>query len=448
MARTIARRKLCLDALEERTLLDGNVTAVVNPFGDLIVAGDNAANELSLDQIGLAADVIRVTGLDGTTVNGQTAPLEITGVTRDIRVSLRGGGDVLHLFDVQVSRNLAINGGTGADLSTRDETTIVGRVRVAGVETQSNDNAGVNALLAGVNDASAQGIGAVTPRQAVTTDVMQVKLNDAIRLLTTPRLSDQVYLDAIDQGMEALFTSSLVPLPTLGNSDTSSFFDVFVTVREPALVKALSQNIDGVDASGRPLTGLGTPASKAAAIEARNFIQVTTEAMQVIGQQTAQCDPTNPGTAQRPTTGCEQLVRSDEGGNIVDTVLGNIFSREVRSPFPFILNSTTTPDEQVILTDPLDTGQCAAIVKEIQGIKVVVTPRVIPIWVEPWFARARIVGFTTVWTWEFVPAEFIKTISVCNNNGVINTGVTTEVILERQLLDFWRFIHKDVTPVS
>jgi hypothetical protein len=100
------------------------------------------------------------------------------------------------------------------------------------------------------------------------------------------------------------------------------------------------------------------------------------------------------------------------------------------------------------LTGPLDDGQCAGIVKEIQGIKVVVTPRRIPIWVEPWFARARIVGFKTVWTWEFVPAEFIKTISVCNANGSLTTTASTQVILERELLHFWRFIHKEITAVA
>src|SRR5881397_44922 len=101
-----------------------------------------------------------------------------------------------------------------------------------------------------------------------------------------------------------------------------------------------------------------------------------------------------------------------------------------------------------MLTQPLADGQCAAIVKEIQGIKVVVTARLIPIWVEPWFARARIVGLKTVWTWEFVPAEFLKTISVCNDAGTVTTNVSTQVVLERQLMEFWRFLHKDVTPVS
>jgi hypothetical protein len=143
------------------------------------------------------------------------------------------------------------------------------------------------------------------------------------------------------------------------------------------------------------------------------------------------------------------LQANDEGGNVVDAVLANFFSRQVRSPFPIIFNSgTVVPDEQVILTDPLAPGECAAVVKEIQGIKVVVTRRLIPIWVEPWFARARIVGFRSVWIWEFVPAEFIKTISVCNNNGLLNTTVSTQVVLERELMHFWRFINKEITAVA
>ena len=65
---------------------------------------------------------------------------------------------------------------------------------------------------------------------------------------------------------------------------------------------------------------------------------------------------------------------------------------------------------------------------------------------EPWFARATIVGFQTVWVWEFVPAEFLKTITYCNiGGGVVTQRVDTRIVLERQLQHFWGFFRKDIS---
>ena len=426
-----------LEALEDRCLLSGgNVAVALSRGGDLIVRGDSAANEFAIVE---TESGIVVTGQGETTINGGDSAA-FAGVTRDIRITSGSGDDVVHLFGVDVPRNLIVNGGTGADYLSTDEMTVGGRDSVRGVESRGDDLRGAEAVLAAVQEAD----GAIAGVVQGGLDVMQLKLNQAIQILSTPNRPEQIYLDAIDQGMETLFMSNLVILPTQGDTEANAFFDVFLTM-STQFTQSLDKHVDGVGPTNRTVAGLGTPASKAAAFEARNFLNVTREAMQVIGQQTNACDPSDRITGN----GCQFLQANDEGGNVVDTVLGQFFSREVRSPFPVIFSSgSVIPDEQVILTDPLRPGECAAVVKEIQGIKVVVTPRLIPIWVEPWFARARIVGFRTVWTWEFVPAEFIKTISVCNVNGTVTTNVSTQVVLERELMHFWRFFHKDVTAVA
>jgi hypothetical protein len=143
---------------------------------------------------------------------------------------------------------------------------------------------------------------------------------------------------------------------------------------------------------------------------------------------------------------------------VVDTVLGDILAaRQIRSPFFLLPRLTTSPDEEVILPGVVGPDQCGVVVKEMQGLKAVATPRVIPIWVEPWFARRTLVGFRTIWVWEFVPAEFIKTISFCNvpkdpndpsAGRRIDVQVQTQLILERQLLHFWRYIDKNVVGVA
>jgi hypothetical protein len=424
MVRTkIDTRKLSFDALEERTLLSGNCTAAVTRAGDLAINCDNEANSLTVEGYG---DYIEIEGHDETTINGQES-VEFPGFSRDLKINTRGGIDYVYLYDLDVARNLNVNGGSDADyLGGREATTVGGNERLRGVEDEGGQ----------------------------PTNVMQIKLNQAINQLQRANLPEQAYLDAINQGMEAIYTSNLVVLPTPqtpeipGDTGADPEFQEHQNMAQQ-LIDALNRFIQGTDAQNRPIRGLGTPGSQHMAFEARNFIQITNEAMGVIGGQTDFCNPQNPDPATGGA-GCQFLQADDEGGNFtVDNVLAGIFSRQVRSPFPFILaSSSLTPDEQVILTDPIGDGECAAVVKEIQGIKVVVTPRRIPIWVEPWFARARIVGFKTVWVWEFVPAEFIKTIGVCNNGGSLNVEVTSAVVLDRQLLHFWRFLHKDVTAVS
>jgi hypothetical protein len=419
MVRTKSRlRKLAFDVLEERTLLSGNCTAAVTGKGDLVIKCDKADNALAVEwypeEPGYG-EYVEVEGLDETTVNGFES-VEFTGFTRDLRISTQGGDDYVYLYQLNVPRNLVVNGGGDADyLGGRYDINVAGNERVR-VEAEGS----------------------------VADDVMQLKLNQAIKTLTRPNQPEQVYMDAIDQGIESLFLSNLVVLPSNNDSDAQALFDVF-RANSQGFADTLGKHMEGMDATGKNVRGLGTPGSKAGAGEARNFLQVTREALFEIGRFTVACDPVNQVTG----AGCMALQADDEGGTVVDTVLGAIFSRQARSPFPFLLASTSAiPDEQVILTDPLADGECAAVIKEIQGLKLVVTPRLIPIWVEPWFARRRIVATTVVWVAEFVPAEHIKTISVCNVAGTIETDVDTQVVLERQLLHFWRFLHKDITAVA
>lgn len=260
-------------------------------------------------------------------------------------------------------------------------------------------------------------------------NVMQVKLQDAINTLLNPNGGEGLQQQAVDQVMESLFTSNLVILPTAG----TPLEDMGVSEHEQMLqgaIDALNQHITD------PL--LGTPETKEPAWDARNFLQLMQEALQVVGQQTDQCDPAN---LRDP--GCQQLLADDEGGVDIDNVFPG-FSRQVRSPF-FIGAQSDRIQEEVIVPDAIGLDECVIILKEIQGVKAVVRKKLIPIWVEPWFARATIVGFQEVWVWEFVPAEFLKTISYCNVGGAVVQNVDTTVVLERELLHFWSYLNKDIT---
>jgi hypothetical protein len=71
-------------------LAAGNVTAVVTN-GNLEVRGDSAGNAISI-VLGTEPDTLEIGGFDGTTtVNGGLEAIVVTGVTGDLRVSLRAG---------------------------------------------------------------------------------------------------------------------------------------------------------------------------------------------------------------------------------------------------------------------------------------------------------------------------------------------------------------------
>lgn len=461
MKTTPSRQPLCLlEQLEPRILLAGDVTAVVKARGDLVVNGTNADEQITIQQTDTG---ITITGHGDTTVNGQPS-VELTGVTRNVRVNMKrgndvvnvldldvardltiktsGGDDAVHVFGAEVGRRLRADGGSSDDTYTQDETNVAGTTKVHRFEVDLNGSADAQAIRTAL---ASDTPGA--PLDLTDGDVMQAKLNQAIQTLQTRKLGEEEYLRAIDEAMEAIYTSNLVVLPTLGAGNTNTATNMLFS-------KTLQMMREANDALSKHVTDPrgGTPGSRKAAGDARNFIQVTAEAIQLIGQQTNQCNP----NAQDPTQ-CQFLLQGDEGGNIVDDVLTDVvLSRQVRSPFPIFNVTTGTPQEQVIVPGPIGPDEIALVIKEIQGIKVVVTPRIIPIWVEPWFARATITGTRTVWCWEFVPAEMIKTLPFANvpidpENPTagrrIETGVDIQVILERQLLHFWRFAQKQITSV-
>ena len=101
---------LSLERLEPRLLLSGNVVAAV-AGGNLVVTGDGAGNEITVEQTGVGQ--YTVTGV-GTSVNGGGA-FVANGVTGDFRFDMAGGDD-----DVDVIGTTLISGGVRADMGSGD----------------------------------------------------------------------------------------------------------------------------------------------------------------------------------------------------------------------------------------------------------------------------------------------------------------------------------------
>lgn len=104
-------KKLNLESLEGRWLMAGDVT--VNVIGgNLFIVGDDASNHIVVSD-GAAAGDVDITGV-GTDVNGG-ASHTASGVTGNIFIVMRGGGDQVDLEDLNTPKNLAVTMDDGND---------------------------------------------------------------------------------------------------------------------------------------------------------------------------------------------------------------------------------------------------------------------------------------------------------------------------------------------
>ena len=102
--------------LESRLTPAGNVTAVFSD-GSLLVTGDRFDNAIRITEP--SPDAFTIASEDGsTTINGQTGPVTVARVTKDVIVRLGRGDDTLQLGSeggrrITVERDLRVDGGSG-----------------------------------------------------------------------------------------------------------------------------------------------------------------------------------------------------------------------------------------------------------------------------------------------------------------------------------------------
>jgi hypothetical protein len=155
------RRDLRFEQLEQRVLLAGDVTVSVNRSGDLIVTGDENANQI---EIVFTDDAkYRVTGLGDTKVNDQDVWENEIPVRRNIVVDLKNGDNEVAMksdngLGFLVPRDLTIRGGSGGDRVTVQDADIRGKLAVntgAGDDTvtiEGGSVAGDASILTGDGD--------------------------------------------------------------------------------------------------------------------------------------------------------------------------------------------------------------------------------------------------------------------------------------------------------
>jgi hypothetical protein len=150
---------LGLESLEGREVPAGVVTTAVS-HGNLIVTGDNSANQITVSQA--ATGQVTITGTGGTNVDGGTASTR--SFTGNLVIKLKGGNDTVS-FDltnpIDLPHDLTVSYGP----------------KDTGTKVTQTTNAGANDLIVGRNVAIAYAAGTVT----TTFDNLNVTGNVTVR---------------------------------------------------------------------------------------------------------------------------------------------------------------------------------------------------------------------------------------------------------------------------
>ena len=137
-----------VENLENRQLMAGDVSVALTNGGDLVVRGDNAANEIVITS-SPDSDAFWVEGIDGTTINGRSQRMLFDGVTDDIRINLRNGDNKLLLTHdgdngvnpFHIADRLEIRTGNGNDAVILNLDQANGQVRIS--SGAGNDTVGI-----------------------------------------------------------------------------------------------------------------------------------------------------------------------------------------------------------------------------------------------------------------------------------------------------------------
>lgn len=185
-------------------------------------------------------------------------------------------------------------------------------------------------------------------------------------------------------------------------------------------------------------------AAKRLAVDIKIFIEELDEVMVAAGQVTIRCGLNDICPPLQPlldeATGAVAAVAATPArlGPIVPG-----FVVKLRSPF--MPTNFTGNEEEMVVTPALSRGQCAAVVKETRGLMVLLRFDGIIIVTDPWVSTFGVPRGTVVpvWRLEWVPAEFIKEVDICNTaQGIVKT-VTQRVVQDTALDFFWRYFPKN-----
>lgn len=287
---------------------------------------------------------------------------------------------------------------------------------------------------------------------------MQQRLNQVIEVLRRDP-GPQAVEAAIDDGMEILY-GGMRPLPSKGLLEQTGAADQAISEAEQRFAAALDEFIQRGQSSE----------VKGRALDLKLLIEQMNEVAQAVGKITAVCgegdivlgDETD--DRQAPPSPCSELqpLLDELTGEEIEPQLEPRLTEQQEEPriirpgFTVKLRSPAVPrwfgqwEEDVRLTEPIGSGECAVVFKETRGLMLRLHFHRIIIVNDPWVSVFGIPRGTPVpiWTLEWIPSQYAKEWNICNAGGegqepkIVKT-VTKRVVQDIPLKYFWRFYPKD-----
>lgn len=240
---------------------------------------------------------------------------------------------------------------------------------------------------------------------------------------------------AIRLGLETLY-GGLRPLPSADLRAETIAADRRIAEAEQGFAAMLEEFVQG----GR------CPDQQALALDLKLFIEQMNEVAVAVGRITIGCGVDRPCPDLVPML--DEMTGHERRADL-DRVLYPSFSAKLRSPFvPWA--SVYNWEEDVFPTKPIRPGECVAIVKETRGLMLKIHLERIDVVRDPW-ATALLARGTKIpiWALEWIPSQYVKTWSICNNvcpwwrRGCLAQGlqttVTQKVKQDVPLTYFWRY---------
>ena len=139
-------RKLSFQQLENRALMTGNVTAVVQNHA-LVINGDSKGNTLQIVQVGNGQYTVQCWRGDVTTINGHTGPQTFSGITGDFKINLGNGDDLLSIDNGGNSTPTTVPGNLNADMGAGNNGFYLNHAKVVGSASVNAGNGNNYAYL-------------------------------------------------------------------------------------------------------------------------------------------------------------------------------------------------------------------------------------------------------------------------------------------------------------
>jgi cyclophilin family peptidyl-prolyl cis-trans isomerase len=186
------------ESLEQRTLLTGNVNAVLSGL-NLQITGDSADNSV---EIVVAGNSVVLRGLASTTINGLSEPFTITATSATIpgnlQVAMGGGDDSLIIGPgVTVAGRTSISGDSGNDTIGITQSTLQSHLEI-------NGGSGSNSII--VQDSSVTGATHLAASGTALISLENAELAGALTVETGSGNDDLIISGSTVQGQTRLLT--------------------------------------------------------------------------------------------------------------------------------------------------------------------------------------------------------------------------------------------------